>query len=487
MSQYIFPKDVRELMKAALPAETAIFGQPPELRYTYVPTSHARALHPDSMLVVGIRGAGKSFWWSALQKEDHRKLVAELVPKAGITANTLVSSGFGQSPSPDDYPGKDVLINLIKDFDPRQIWRTVVLMHLIKQKKAKSPFEKKDWKGRVAWLVANPQEVEELVFSADQNLDNRDSYHLILFDALDRTADDWPSMFKLVRGLLQVLLEFRSYKRIRPKAFVRPDHLEDPSIADFADASKVLNQKVELNWPRNELYNLFWHYLANEPERGQQFHKYCLEGFKFAWSNQGRVWIAPEELRNNESIQRDIFHAITGPWMGRGPKRGFPFTWLPNHLGDSRRQVSPRSFLSALRHAASDTAVNLDYRYAIHFESIKRGVQEASKIRVREMQEDYPWVAELMKPLSGINVPCLFAEIDRRWQDELTLVKLQKSIKNEGVKLPPFHLEAGSVGAREDLETLGVFERMWDDRVNLPDVYRVGYGIGRRGGVRRIT
>jgi len=65
-------------------------------------------------------------------------------------------------------------------------------------------------------------------------------------------------MLKVIRGLLQVLLEFRSYQRIRPKAFVRPDHLEDTTIADFADSSKVLNQKVELRWPRNELYGLLW-------------------------------------------------------------------------------------------------------------------------------------------------------------------------------------------------------------------------------------
>jgi hypothetical protein len=27
---------------------------------------------------------------------------------------------------------------------------------------------------------------------------------------------------------------------------------------------------------------------------------------------------------------------------------------------------------------------------------------------------------------------------------------------------------------------------MTDDRVNLPDVYRVGYGLGRKGGVKTV-
>jgi hypothetical protein len=33
------------------------------------------------------------------------------------------------------------------------------------------------------------------------------------------------------------------------------------------------------------------------------------------------------------------------------------------------------------------------------------------------MQEDYPWVDILMKPLSGLTVPCRFDEIARRWEE----------------------------------------------------------------------
>jgi hypothetical protein len=129
----------------------------------------------------------------------------------------------------------------------------------------------------------------------------------------------------------------------------------------------------------------------------------------------------------------------------------------------------------------------LGYEYAVHYESIKRGVQEVSKIRVREMQEDYPWVETLMKRLSGLTVPCSFEDIAGRWRQENILEQLQQKIQSAGVKLPPAHLDAGAAGVREDLEAIGLFERMSDDRVNLPDVYRVGYRIGRRGGVRTVA
>ena len=91
-----------------------------------------------------------------------------------------------------------------------------------------------------------------------------------------------------------------------------------------------------------------------------------------------------------------------------------------------------------------------------------------------------------MKPLSGLTVPCQFEEIARRWEDGNILNRLQDDIVLATVKLPPVHLKEGPNGIRQDIETLGVFERMTDDRVNLPDVYRVGYGLGRKGGVKTV-
>jgi len=484
MSSYRFPRESRQVILDSLPEDTSLFGGIPELRYTYLPAGHAKALHPDSMLVVGIRGAGKSFWWAALQKEGHRSLVRKILPKAGITEGTVVSQGFGEKPSPDNYPSKDVLVKLLEDFDARQIWRTVILKHLTRQRGGGSPLAKQNnWKNRVTWVDGNPEEVERLIFDADTELDRSGIYHLILFDALDRTADDWNSMYRLVRGLLQVLLEFRSYKRIRPNAFVRPDHLEDSSVANFPDSSKVLTQEVELSWPRNELYGLLWQHLSNETNNGKLFRDGCREAFGIEWTQHDEVWIIPEKLWSEEETQRDVFHAITGPWMGRDRRRGFPYTWLPNHLGDTWRQVSPRSFLAAMRHAALDTSRS-EHEYAIHFESIKRGVQEASKIRVREMLEDYPWVEGLMRPLAGLTVPCSFEDIAKRWENANSLKDLQQKIQKASVKLPPVHIDSGPSGVCKDLVALGLFEQLADDRVNLPDVYRVGYGLRRRGGVK---
>lgn len=487
MSAYRFPLDIRQVIIDALPEETALYGEVPTLQYTYLPAGHAKALNPDNMLVVGIRGAGKSYWWSALQEESLRLLVGKTLSSSRITKDMHVSPGFGEKSSPDDYPGKDVLRNLLTQFDARDIWRTVVFTHLARQGKKDSLLLKMEkWIDRVKWVYENPEDAERLALDADIEYERSGTYHLILFDALDRTADDWTSMYKLVKGLLQVLLEFRSSRRIRLKAFVRPDHLEDSSVIAFPDSSKILSQKVELNWPVNELYGLLWQHLANEEKNGELFRSGYREGFNIEWTQQNDVWIVPEELRNVEEKQKEVFHAITGNSMGKDSRRGVPYTWLPNHLGDARRQVSPRSFLAALRHGASNNP-KPEYPYALYYENIKKGVQEASKIRVREMQEDYPWVETLMKPLAGLSVPCKFEDINEKWSQDKSLDRLRHDIGGVGVKLPPARLDSGPTGVREDLEALGLFEQLLDGRVNLPDVYRVGYRIGRRGGIKPVA
>ncbi|MFH0825721.1 MAG: hypothetical protein V2B18_23445, partial [Pseudomonadota bacterium] len=108
--------------------------------------------------------------------------------------------------------------------------------------------------------------------------------------------------------------------------------------------------------------------------------------------------------------------------------------------------------------------------------------QKASEIRISELAEDYPWVVKLMKPLAGLNVPCSFSEIEQRWADAGALK--EPNIADQ--KLPPEHLEEGPKGVRRDLETLGILQRMQDQRVNMPDLFRVGFRLGRRGGVKPL-
>ena len=464
--------------------EWAHHGDDPSPEHVYLPRSHLRALDPNSSLVTGMRGAGKTFWWSALQDEAVRGLLGRQDPTLEWSQGAQVRIGFGVRPAPDQYPGKDVLRSLMgAGAEPRTIWRTVQAWQMAPDD---HPLRARgSWSKRVDYVDDEPEAIDRLFVDRDTECDRQGVYFLILFDALDRSADDWKAMYRAIRGLVQTALEMRSYRRLRVKVFLRSDQFNEADVGDFPDASKVLSSMVELSWPRRELYGLLWHRLANGPDGGS-FREFLQPGDWPAAPVDGRsvVWV-PRTLIRDGGLQRGRFHKIAGEWMGTDHRRGFPYTWIPNHLGDSEGRVSPRSFLAALRAAAEDTSERYpEWKAALHYEGIKRGVQSASRIRVQEVQEDYPWVHRAMGSLERMVVPCGFEEIAKRWRSARVVDRLVEEA--DQVKLPPRRIDRGADGVREALDSLGIFFRMRDGRVNIPDVYRVGYGLGRKGGVKPI-
>ena len=471
---------------AELPDGTS-HGEAPSLGDVYFPQSHLKALHPDVLVVTGMRGAGKTFWWSALQNEAVRRLIGERYARAKLSGNTVLRTGFGVRPAADEYPGKDVLDRLLQDgTDPRSIWRTVQAWQVARQD---HPLRcNDDWSSRTAYVREHPEIIDRLFENEDARLNEEGRHFVVLYDALDRAADEWRSMYRIIRGLLQTALDMRSFRRIRMKIFLRTDQLDKAEVGDFPDASKVLSSAVELSWPRHELYGLLWHRLANGSSASEEVRSALGDDQWERLETGGRsFWQVPRSLVSDEASQRKTFHSITGEWMGKDRRRGFPYTWIPNHLGDTEGKASPRSFIAALKSAAEDTMErHSDHDAALHYDSIKRGVQRASEIRVQELGEDYPWVDRLLNSLQGMVVPCDFADIADRWTGRQALDRLHGEIAQEEIKLPPSRIEEGADGVRQDLESLHVFLRMHDGRVNIPDVFRIGYGLGRRGGVRPV-
>ncbi len=492
MSEPFAKESTRKAMEALPEIDPDNTSPSANVAYTYVPPSHARALDPESTLVEGIRGAGKSFWWMTLVSEPHRQYIASAFPEARISENIVITQGFGtgKSSAPGQFPSPDTLVQLSEKYPPRHIWRAVVAVHL----EFSDPFPiGGKWREKVQWINDNPEEYDELLYRADSALTDAGKVHLIIFDALDRLAGDWPGIRPLAKALLQVALDLRSFRSIRAKLFVRPDMLEDREITQFPDSSKLLARKVPLSWRRVDLYALLFQCLGNAPSGGDNFREHCERVFQLVWKHDqaSEAWIIPQPLRTEEEIQKKVFHAIAGPTMASGlsgHKRGFPYTWLVNHLMDGREQVSPRSFSAALRYAAKRENPE-EWLYPLHYKAIQSGVQEASRIRVEEItRDDYPWVDSLMQPLKGrITVPCDAEEILNLWRQADIVNKLASLAgEAEKVKLPPQHLAEGPEGVLQDITELGLVQRLRNGRIQMPDVYRIAFGLGRRGGVKPL-
>jgi hypothetical protein len=435
----------------------------PDPRFLYLPRSHIRALDPDSMLVVGARGTGKSFWWNALQNPATRRIASAQFPSRSHEKLDVVA-GWGVR----SQPGKEVLATLLPT-DTRIVWKTIVLERLASDFFA----GRTSWKDRVALVQGDPERVEQKLAALDDQLLSARTRKLVLFDALDLVADTWEARNDLLKGLFKLLLDFRYTRSIRLKAFVRADMIENPAIREFPDASKLIHSRVELTWPRIDLHGLFWQHLGNAPGGGRHVRA-LLRG----WDGDDARYQLPSKLAEDEDTQKQQFTLLAGEKMGGSTKRGRPYSWIPNHLADARGQTTPRSFLAALRTAAEETSD--DCRLPLDWRAIQKGVVKASEIRVEEVNESFAWMKVVMDPLRGLSVPCEQKELLARWRRGDVLETVKSSARAD--QLPP-RFQEGYPGLLTDLEQLGVLQQRSENRINIPDLYRVHFGLRRRGGV----
>ena len=461
--------EAQVLRKAILEAklETSNYGEAPQLGTLYLPPSHLKALRLDASVVVGGRGVGKSFWTSALQSAELRSLIrAESSELANIDE---VRAGFATAESIGNYPKSDVFTNfLANDGDPYDLWRAVLLRWVAQR--AGQSIPNQSWPETVAWLKSDPESAARLMQRP------RDWRGLILFDALDRTSSEWDRMDKIVRGLLQMLLWLKSYPGLYAKVFLREDQAAR-NVFNFPDASKLISTKTELAWMRHDLHGMLWQRLINAPaSHGEKLRTICKSEYR------DNMWFVEPEMKVESDTQRRAFEMLAGPWMGRDKRRGIPYTWSVGHLADGRGLTSPRSFLAAILQATEDSELRYgQYEFALHYESIKRGIQKASEIRVQEIAEDYPWAPELLSALKGTIVPCEYETVLGTW--EARFPNGPDSVRSDK-KLPAQHAERGWDGIKEDLQRLGLMETKKDGRIDMPDLYRVGFGLGRMGGVK---
>ncbi len=472
------PQRIREAIIAALPVTTVTESAVPERRFLYVPPAHLKALRLESQLVIGMRGAGKSFWTAALAAAPLRTVIGQTEP---YLTDTEVSIGFAAAADVDAYPDRDILAELLKQAaTPYDIWRAVVARWLAKLTGEYVPAAR--WHETVAWVRQNPEALARIAQAADQRLASEQRYGLIVFDALDRTSTDWNTVNQIVFDLLRVVLWLTEFKRLHAKVFLREDQFDRLDL-NFPDAAKLKATKAELKWEPCDLHGLLWQRFCNaDHEHGAVLRDLYARITGQPARPEDGVWLLSNDVKRDERRQRALFAALASDWMGKDSRRGVPYVWVVSHLADGHGRVSPRSFLAAIRAAAEDSARYSDYRYPLHYESIKRGVQQASQIRVDEIAEDYPWVTKLMAPLRGLSVPCPIETITARWQERFP----NGPVDLGGNYLPPLRADLGWSGIQDDLRRLGIFEFTSDNRINLPDIYRIGFGLGRRGGVKPI-
>jgi hypothetical protein len=173
-----------------------------------------------------------------------------------------------------------------------------------------------------------------------------------------------------------------------------------------------------------------------------------------------------------EEVQKALAERLAGGVMGAGAKKGYTYRWIPNHLQDAQTKVVPRSILVLIGQAAKEALkhpLSSGHRL-ITPQDLVAALIETSHRRVGEIQEEYKLVNRL-KHLTGSMLLLSQEEVIER---------IAQPVEGE----PP-GLSTDGRAVFDELVRLGVLAVRSNGRVDVPDIYRFGFGVLRKGGVAR--
>jgi hypothetical protein len=464
-------------------SHTASGQDRPKIHEIFAPEQHAGALDPNTTIVLGSRGAGKSFWAGVLGNAETREAAADAYPNIGL-ADLDVRFGYTGLANDGSVSRQaidaQVPIGAERDRAPL-LWRCVVLRAL------KSAVDGDDVRQPTIRAMmetyADPEEWEETCYLLDQQLAAGKRRVLVIFDALDGLAEDWSRLRGLIDSLLEVAWSVRGYNSLRVKLFLRPDQMRDLGLR-FVELPKLIAGATNLSWTGSNLYGILFCRLGliEDPGVSNAFRE-LLEEESIAPPPKSLSRMRRWSLSSDKRAQMTTFSRLAGLYMGRSHKKGRTYDWPINHLADGHGEVTPRSFLTLMVSAAR--AATDSSNQAITAEGIRHGLREASKVRVDQLGIEFPWIGRILAPLARLQVPCPPEVIASRWNETETIEAVMKRAR-AGEFLPPFDptSEGDEHGKLiERLTRIGVLFVRPDGRYDMPDLFRVAARLLKKGGV----
>jgi hypothetical protein len=457
----------------------AIGSRAPKLSDMFAPEAHAAALDPGSPIVVGARGAGKSFWSGVLGNNETKAAAASAYPRLKLD-QVVVEFGYTGVPGSRGL-SKDAITQYKADASPesaRTFWWATIL------RAADFHFARKRSFGDLTVIAADWESRGEELQSIDEKLKDERKTLLIVYDALDTIAIEWPARQILTEALLDVVWQTRGFVRICPKLFLRPDQINDNSLR-FVELPKLRAGAIKLVWDATDLYGLFFARLAltGDTEASVAFSLMLNE---LALSIPSRADVLERRWKPsfNEEQQRSLMEKVAGPFMAAGAygyKKGKTYDWPLAHLADAFREVTPRSFLGLMIGAAQMPHQSL--QTVITPEGIRHGLRGASQTRVDQLHQEFPWIKGVLAPLDGLLLPQPAKAVIEVWRAANTLKLLSADAEKNGY-LSPVRRDSN---VPEDallsaMEEIGVMFRRRDGRVDMPDLYRVAARLLKKGG-----
>ena len=471
--------------------------EPPELsRFRLYPVpEHLRALDPNVVLVVGPRGSGKTALFNAFFSNDPDlvRAVATRMPKTpALRTQPDASEWVKAYPAGPDFPDPKELSKCAgSDEDAKKIWHAMLVWRLADRldgrwkEKLKPILEPMAAELREIMAAYDAPETNPTAAldALDQTLQRQDRQVVVGYDELDTLGGgDWALMARMVRGLVAFWSDYsRRWRRIRAKIFLRSDLFRRHAGMGTADFAKLAAARAELRWSDAALFGMLVKRIANTSEGLADYCKGArgIKGNRIGFDNDDVLGLMPRVGIPDDAFP--LLHRLAGEFMGAGRKKGYVHNWVLAHLRAGNGEVSPRSLVRLVEHAAGKEAANQSLRppRLVHPTALRQALDDVSDGHVTQaISSEWPWLAgvrirlakDWLVPWERKQIVDLFdVDWDGSWG------------ASDSTLRPPVDRPADFL---DYLIEIGVFRRRSDDRVDVSNLYLSGLGLWRKGGVK---
>jgi len=426
-----------------------------------------RAVDPRVVILRGDRGAGKT-------------ALFRVITSPAASALTNAESWWEGYAGTSAHPSGDVIESLTASTPDDRLLRTFWLTHLagrllhhdptlpawVPAGYEQAPGDPSSW---LADADAQLGRIQSCLDQCERALTDAGRTATVAYDHLDRIGLTNPAArVRSASALMAIWLSLSGrYAAIRGKLFLRND-LYDAGLSQSADASKLEARALDLAWSTQDLYRALLRRLGAE----DALREWTLAtlGDDSLVESGGAGWTPASPLPPEGSpSQKALADGLAGEIMGRGVKKGYTYRWIPNHLQDGHGRIVPRSLFNLVRFAADhalEASPRAVGRQLLHYTELQAALVKTSDRRVDELAEEYS-VVKRVEALRGGMAP--FSRSD-------ALAKLDAGAgpgETRGEQLV------------DELIGIGVFTERKDRRLDLPDIYRYGLGVKRKGGSAR--